>query len=103
MSCNGCRAELRQVRPREIYLHWLPATFSPLATESRITLDLICGTWKMGKTKSVAQVFIKTLTGKTITLDVRPDETIQDIKNKIEMKEGYVVASLSSFSSTYGV
>ena len=28
------------------------------------------------------QIFIKTLTGKTITLDVEPSDTIENIKNK---------------------
>ena len=34
------------------------------------------------------QIFIKTLTGKTITLDVEPSDTIEDIKEKILDKEG---------------
>ena len=34
------------------------------------------------------QIFIKTLTGKTITLDVNTNQTIADIKNKIQDQEG---------------
>ena len=32
------------------------------------------------------QVFIKTLTGKTITLDVEPDDTIEMVKQKVREK-----------------
>ena len=34
------------------------------------------------------QIFIKTLTGKTITLDVEPSDTIEEVKHKIQGKEG---------------
>merc|ERR1711879_842428 len=34
------------------------------------------------------QIFVKTLTGKTITLDVAASETIQAVKEKIQDKEG---------------
>lgn len=34
------------------------------------------------------QIFIKTLTGKTITLDVEPSDLVEDVKKKIEQKEG---------------
>jgi ribonucleoside-diphosphate reductase alpha subunit len=34
------------------------------------------------------QIFIKTLTGKTITLDVEPSNTIEDVKQKLQDKEG---------------
>jgi len=34
------------------------------------------------------QIFVKTLTGKTITLDTEPAESIISVKNKIQDKEG---------------
>jgi ubiquitin len=34
------------------------------------------------------QVFVRTLTGKTITLDVEPTDTIENVKQKIQDKEG---------------
>ncbi|MDA9270098.1 ubiquitin family protein [Amylibacter sp.] len=34
------------------------------------------------------QIFVKTLTGKTVTLEVEPDNTIENIKAKIQDKEG---------------
>jgi ubiquitin C len=34
------------------------------------------------------QLFVKTLTGKTITLEVESDDTIESVKEKIREKEG---------------
>ena len=34
------------------------------------------------------QIFVKTLTGKTITLEVEPQDAIESIKQKIQDKEG---------------
>uniref|UniRef100_A0A2K5QYS4 Ubiquitin-ribosomal protein eL40 fusion protein n=1 Tax=Cebus imitator TaxID=2715852 RepID=A0A2K5QYS4_CEBIM len=34
------------------------------------------------------QIFVKTVTGKTITLEVEPSDTIKNVKAKIQYKEG---------------
>ena len=34
------------------------------------------------------QIFVKTLTGKTITLEVEPSNSVEDVKTKIMEKEG---------------
>ncbi len=34
------------------------------------------------------QIFVKTLTGRTITLDVEPSDSIENVKTQIQDKEG---------------
>ncbi|MFS7964475.1 putative Ubiquitin-like domain-containing protein [Helianthus anomalus] len=42
----------------------------------------------MRLSRGFIRIFIKTATGKTITVDVKPSETIHDVKSKIQDKEG---------------
>lgn len=43
---------------------------------------------KVMKIRGGMQVFVKTLTGKTISVEVEPDESIESLKAKIQEKEG---------------
>ena len=52
------------------------------------TLDANKTKFKGGLMGGTMQLFVKTLTGKTITIDVEPNEFIQNVRAKIQDKEG---------------
>ena len=60
-----------------------------MANRKLVGLLLICHLVFAGITNSLAmQIFVKTLTGKTITLEVEPSDSIENVKQKIQDKEG---------------
>ena len=64
-----------------------------------------CGNFKMGCPFSedlgftTMQIFVKTLTGKTITLEVEPSDTIENVKAKIQVTISFVNAHHILFAS----
>lgn len=49
---------------------------------------VLCFTLLLPLDAVAMQIFVKTLTGKTITLEVEPTESIENVKAKIQDKEG---------------
>jgi ubiquitin len=66
-TSNSCKIFLR---PRALYLG---------------LVILLCAAFPA----SAMQIFVKTPTGKTITLEVEPSDSIENVKQKIQDKEGY--------------
>lgn len=54
-----------------------------IPNEATLHLMISCS----GRTESM-EIFVKTLTGKTTTVEIQPSDTVLDLKRKIEEQEG---------------
>ncbi len=43
--------------------------------------------------RGTVQIFVKTLTGKTITLEVEASDSVENVKQKIQKREGEMIPS----------
>ena len=61
--------------------------YARLTSSIKVLLTFICF-MAISVPASAMQIFVKTLTGKTITLDLEPSDTVENVRQKIQDKEG---------------
>ena len=71
--------ELQDFCPAAAALHCRSCTWQELASTSKLLPEHF---------QNGMQIFVKTLTGKTMTLEVESNHTIDNVKAKIQAKEG---------------